>query len=99
MVIHTSNSVCTTTGRVEETHHDGEDAEIYDEGEREHTHGATDVVKPRSLQSRVEKQLSQSTKIHCKTVSKTVQHHTMRGDIDPTSKNLLSSNYLHNTSC
>ena len=98
-MIDTSNNVYTTTRRVRETHHDGEDAEIYNEGERKHTHGATDVIKPRSLHSRVKKQLSQSTEIHCKMIRKTFQNHTMTGNIDPTSDMLLSSKHMHNTRC
>jgi hypothetical protein len=46
------------------THHEGEDAEVDDEGEQEHTHCASNMVKQRPLDAWVEEHLAESTKVH-----------------------------------
>jgi hypothetical protein len=46
-------------------HHEGEDAEVDEEGEQEHTHGANNMVQKRYLLPRVEEHLVEASKVHC----------------------------------
>jgi hypothetical protein len=46
-------------------HHEGEDAEVDEEGEQEHTQGAHNVIQKCYLLSWVEEHLVKATKVHC----------------------------------
>jgi hypothetical protein len=47
------------------SHHEGEDAEVDEEGEQKHTHGAHDVIQECYLLPGVEEHLVEAPKVHC----------------------------------
>jgi hypothetical protein len=51
--------------RREVAHHEGEDAEVDEEREQEHTHGANNMVQERYLLPWVEEHLVKAPKVHC----------------------------------
>jgi hypothetical protein len=75
--MHTSRMFTGTRGEVtvpgcrrgKVAHHEGEDAEVDEEGKQEHTHGAYDVVQKRYLLSWVEEHLIEAAKIYCTDLS------------------------------
>jgi hypothetical protein len=47
-------------------HHEREDAEVDEEGEQEHTHGADNMIQKRYLLPRVEEHPVEASKVHCR---------------------------------
>jgi hypothetical protein len=53
---------CLRRGRY--AHDEGEDEDVNEEGEQEHTHCARDLIQNRPLLSRVEEHLIEAPKVH-----------------------------------
>jgi hypothetical protein len=56
---------CRCKGMDKIAHHEREDAEVDEEGEQEHTHGANNMVQKRYLLPRGEEHLVEASKVHC----------------------------------